>query len=195
MKKLIILAACFYTAFTQAQEVDSAIQKMKWTNIVQIGQTFDNNEELTGRLTGSIISGVQRNKLFAGIALGLNDYGDFNIGSAALYGKFRLKEEGVSPYGYASFGYGYPTHFKDGTRIGASANTDGGILYGSGIGVDVPLGKIKFLMQLGYKFQMTSYDEPAYYYDIWSSLAPYGGDGKHTTRKMHRIEFKIGIQF
>jgi hypothetical protein len=170
---------------------------MAWTNVIQIGQTFDDNEGLTGRLTVALMSGVQRNKLFAGLALGFGDYGDFNIGSVALYSKYRLLEKGVSPYGYASFGYGRPTYFKDDNGQDTARNTNGGLLYETGIGIDIPLGNAILLVQLGYRFQKITYDEPNYYYysNQLSNFAPYGGDAKHTIRKINRIEFKLGIQF
>ena len=195
MKKLIVVIACFCVTSIYAQEQDSTAQRAKWTNLIQIGQVFENDEGVTGRITASITSGIQYRKLSTGIELGFHDYGFFNVGSAALYGKYRVFDNKVSPYSYGLVGYGQPLYYKENTQIDASTNTDGGILYGAGVGVDYLLGKVTLLFQLGYKFQRTTYNQPDYYYWL-SSFAPRNsGDQIQVIRKMNRVEFKIGVQF
>jgi len=198
MKKLLIISACFCGILATAQEQDSIRQKMKWANMIQIGQLLDGNEGVTGRMTASWVSGVQINKLTAGIALGINGYDLFTIGAASLYGKYKIFENKISPYGYGIAGYGLPMYFREDSQLDATSSK-GGILYGVGIGMDIPIGKASLLFQLGYKFQKTTYDEPTYYYysiDALSSFAPYNGENyTYTTRKMNRVEFKIGVQF
>ncbi len=197
MRKLIIIA-CLYTTVAQAQDSDSTIQKSKWTNMIQIGQLFEDNGGLTGRLVGTYTSGVLHNRLFAGVELGFSDYSIFSVGSIALYGKYRIIERGVSPYGFASFGYGRPLYSEGTLPLGKFTSIDGGIQYGAGAGIDIPMGKAIFLLQLGYKFQKITYDEPTYnynYFSIVGNSTSYEGNKKYTIRKMHRVEFKIGVQF
>ena len=197
MKKILIVAICLCGVFTHAQEMDTTANKIKWVNLVQIGQMFSNHDGVSGLLSGSWTSGVQRGRLITGVELGFNDYEIFNLGSAALYGKYILRKIDRSPYGYGLIGYGLPLYHKN-HQILDTSSIKGGLIYGLGIGMDFPMDKVTFLVQLGYKFQKTSYDQPAYYYsyniDMFSNFAPYGGS-KNTTRKMHRIEFKIGLQF
>lgn len=203
MRKLIIVGlVCLCSVVVHAQDVDSTSQKMKWTNLVQIGQMFDGNEGgITGNFVGSWTSGIQKNNLSVGIELGYNSYGSFKIGSMAFYGKYRLFKNGLSPYGYGTVGYGIPAYFKEESRIDATSS-NGGILYSTGVGLDYPMGKVTLLFQFGYKFQKINYDDPNYYYynDILASTSSFfapgnSGDGRHTTRKMNRIELKIGMQF
>ena len=191
MKKLIIVVTCFYSAFSYGQEQDATSRRMRWTNLIQVGEIFDDNESVTGRFAGSWTSGIEINKLTTGVKLGYNDYDLFKVGSVSLYGKYRLFDKGFSPYGYGLVGYGNTVYFEDESQIDAT-NSDGGLLYGGGVGVSFPLGKIALLFQLGYKFQRVAYDEPDNYY---YSDNYYSGNTKHTTRKMNRIEFKIGVQF
>lgn len=199
MKKILIVAICLCSVYAHAQEMDTTANKIKWVNLIQVGQIFSNNDGVSGLLSGSWTSGIQRGRLITGIELGFNDYEIFNLGSAALYGKYKLRNIDRSPYSYGLIGYGLPLYHKD-DQILDTSSIIGGLVYGLGMGMDFPIGKTTFLIQLGYKYQTTTYDEPSYYYysgDVVSSFAPYNeGNYKYTTRrKMHRIEFKIGIQF
>jgi hypothetical protein len=198
MKKLsFIIIAMGIGATMYGQEQDSISNHRKWVNLLQIGQMFEDNAGITGRLSASWTSGVEINKVFAGVELGFNDYGPFNFGSIAVNGKYKFFEEGVTPYGYGLLGYGHPFYVKDNEGRLDVTSRKGGLLYGIGMGLDVPIGKVKMLFQLGYKFQKASYSEPNYYYyNRLSSFAPGDySDGKHTTRKMNRVEFKIGVAF
>lgn len=199
MKKLILMIVVFcFGSLVYGQEQDSTVNSMKWVNQVQIGQMFDGNQGVTGRLSASWASGVEINKVFTGLELGFNDYGLFNLVSIAINGKYRLFEKGISPYGYGILGYGHPLHFKENDEQINTTSRKGGLLSGIGLGVEYPVGKVRMLFQLGYKFQKATYDEPNYYYfyDRLSSFAPGNyNDQKHTTRKMNRVEFKIGLAF
>jgi len=197
MKKLILMILTFcFGSFVYGQEQDSTRYNRRWVNTIQLGQMFDGNEGVTGRLSASWASGIEINKAFVGLELGFNDYGLFNLGSIAINGRYRLFEKGLSPYGYGIVGYGHPWYFKDNNEQINTTSRRGGALLGAGLGVEYPVGKVRMLFQLGYKFQKVTYDEPNYYYYDWlSSFVAGNNDGKQTTRKMNRVEFKIGLAF
>jgi len=200
MKKLLvtIMSLIVMSTYGQQENEEQKPVKLKWVNSFQLGQMFSNNEGVTGTLSASYLSGVKRNRITAAIELGYNDYELFKLGSTALVGMYKVKKSGISPYLHGSIGYGLPLYFKDDSQIDATSS-EGGILTGGGFGVDFPLGKASLILQLGYKFQKTTYDEPNFYYygyDLLSSFAPGNiADYSYTTRKMHRVEFKIGMMF
>lgn len=200
MKKVLIILLLFQISVNAlAQEKDTTTFRKSWVNQFLLGGQFSENRRLDFRPNISWMSGVQISKEWtAGAELEFSDYDIFDVASLSGYGSRRLRESINGSFVYGKVGYGFLPYSSHSIN---APKSKGGILLGTGFGMEYPVGRVSIIIRVGYKHQQIKHEERSYhYFGIKRPIDtkpieknPY--ERTIITRKMHRIELIFGFRF
>ncbi len=183
-------------SFAQTDSVKLETKSKKFTHQLEAGWMHYENEEsgLLSDLTSSyIFSYAIHPKIDIGLGIGYERYMVFNAVPFFIQLRGRLISKDNHPYFYIRGGKSYMTDHSDWYK-----EVNGSYTYSGGLGYQWKLEKASLSLSIGYKTQMLETINNRfnyYYYDVFSSFAPYPDTKSKINWKMQRVEFRIGVSF
>jgi hypothetical protein len=189
----LFLFFCHTQAFAQ---INKSATKEKWhyTGLVQGGIIVGANKE---EYTVQTIHGIRHNKLILGIGVGIDNYliAGFPI---VAHGQYLLGRKEKTGFVYIQGGPQLPwkkndwkEKFSDQYRYKLKT----GWLAESGIGYQIPMGKLKLISSIGYSIKQVSYEEQQVFWI--GPIFPFQPEPSYDKKQLttRRLVFKLGIGF